>query len=156
MAQIAQGQIKINLPINTVYSFIANLENMVYFWPKIKKVEKDPDSPDAVGPGTKYFIYSNTILGGRKKAVFELNDSTAHNHFEYRDSSGILTGFYFSEEPDGTMIQMYRKTEFGTLASLLTLNLVSSRDAKNEIEKALLRLKTFLEAENFTAPPEED
>lgn len=155
MSQIAEGQIKINLPINTVYSFIANLENMVYFWPEVKRVEKDPTIPDAVGPGTKYFLYGNTILGGKKKAVIELSDSTAHSHFEYRDSSAVLTGYYFSEEPDGTLVKMYRATELSALASLLTFKTFSSRDTKREIGKTLLRIKTFLEAENFTAPEED-
>ncbi len=150
MAQMTDTSIKINAPINEVYSFISNMENMVYFWDKIKSVEKDPENVEAVGPGSKYYIIFKTVLGGKKKIEVELTNSVAHEKFEYRDNSNslhVLTGYNFSEEQDGTLVKIYRKTELGPIANLLSFNAVSSRDSKKELGKVLNNLKRFLEAE---------
>ncbi len=150
MAQMTDTSIKINAPINEVYSFISNMENMVYFWDKIKSVEKDPNNLSAVGPGSKYFIIFNTVLGGKKRIELELTNSVAHEKFEYRDNSNslhVLTGYNFSEEQDGVLVTIYRKTELGPIANLLSFNAVSSRDSKKELENVLSNLKRFLEVE---------
>lgn len=150
MAQMTQVSASIKVPINEVYSFVTQMENMVYFWDRVKSVEKDPQNPDAVGPGAKYNIIFKTVLGGKKSIELEITGSMAHQSFEYRDNSNslhVLTGYYFSEEADGTLVKLYRKTELGPIANLLSLNAVASRDAKKELEKTLARLKDFLEAE---------
>lgn len=148
MAQKTDAQIKINAPINEVYSFISNMENMVYFWDRIKTVEKDPENLSAVGPGSKYYIVFKTVLGGKKRIELELVDSVAHEKFEYRDNSNSLhaiTGYSFSEQQNGTLVTIYRRTELGPIANILSLNAVASRDTKKELEKVLINLKSFLE-----------
>jgi uncharacterized membrane protein len=157
MAQVTQSTIKISLPINEVYSFVTTMENMVYFWDKIKSVEKDPENPDAVGIGTKYNLIIPTVLGGKKTIPVEITKAMAHENFEYRDNSsptGVLTGYFFTELPDGTQVSMYRKTNLSAIANLFSLNSLSSRDFKRELEKTLLRLKNHLEAQ--PEPPIEE
>lgn len=150
MAQITQVSTTINQPINQIYSFVTTMENMVYFWDNIKGVEKDPENIDAVGIGTKYNLIVSTILGAKKKIPVEITKSVAHENFEFRDNSsstGVLTGYFFSETPEGVEITLYRKTELSPILNIISFNALAMRDSKKELEATLLRLKQYFEAE---------
>lgn len=145
MSQVAEATIEINQPVGIVYSFVTDLNNMVFFWDRIKSVEKV--SGDG-GVGTIYNLISRTLLGGKKIFPIEITKLMAHENFEYRDadsSSQVLTGYSLIDLDKKTKVTLYRKTNLGGLANLVTLSPLTSRDVKREFEEILLGLKMYLE-----------
>jgi len=146
MAQKSEASIVINKPILEVWGFLADFNNMIYFWDKIKAVEMIPETGGGE-VGTKYDLIVPGIIG-KKKIPIEVTQKLATINLEFKDKSNsgsILTGYRFTENENGTTVVMYRESGYGALGSIVTLDFISSRGAGIEFKKILEKLKEFME-----------
>lgn len=153
MAQVMDASIIIHKPVQEVWGFTTEINNFKFFWEGLKEV-KFASEESSGEVGTKYFLVMKTLFG-EKKIPIEISQKVATDNFEFMNTSNtanIMTGFRFQEIPEGTKVTMYRKSEIGPLASVLSLDFVSARGAQVEFKKILGELKKYLEVEGVSDP----
>lgn len=135
--------VKINKEAREVYSYLSKMENLPY-WTNIRSVQSVSGNGEV---GSQYALSSNKFMS-RETVVVEIVDREIPYHFSYRDTSssvGNKMGFRFMEENGVTVVRGYRDVDVGVVASVLTLDFLTSRDSLREIEASLEMLKKILE-----------
>jgi hypothetical protein len=145
MSKKITATIDIEKGVGEVYSFVAKMENLP-FWTEIKSAEK------ISGTGEVGTIYNLTVKSFLTKKIVpvEITQKLAHAKFAYRDTTVSVQneiGYIFSEESGKTVVTAYREVGLGSLAYLLTLNFLTDRDTKKQLEESLASLKEFIERE---------
>jgi len=121
------------------------MENLP-FWTDVKLAKRVSGNGEV---GTIYNLTMNKILS-KKIIPVEVTQKLAHAKFAYRDTTVSVQneiGYIFSEESGKTVVTAYREVGLGSLAYLLTLNFLTDRDTKKQLEESLASLKEFLERE---------
>lgn len=143
MSKRISAAIEIEKEVGEVYSFVTKVENLP-FWTEIKLAEK------ISGTGEVGTIYNLTVKSHLTKKIVpvEVTQKLARSKFAYRDTTASVPneiGYTFSDEGAKTKVTAYREVGLGSLAYLLTLNFLTERDTKQNLEESLASLKEFLE-----------
>lgn len=145
MAKKIQVTAEINRPVNEVFSYIVNLQNMPYYT-DIIEVHRVSGNGEV---GTVYELVMRTTFSKIKKQI-EVSKKSAHMQFAYRDMSLNYeneTGYMFEELAHGGVnVTAYKSANVGGLYSLLTLNIGNERNVQKELYKSLQTLKKIFEA----------
>lgn len=145
MSKRISATIEIEKGVGQVYSFVTKMENLP-FWTEIKSAEK------INGTGEVGTIYNLTVKSHLTKKIIpvEVTQKLAHEKFAYRDTTTSVPneiGYIFSDEGAKTKVTAYREIGLGTLIYLLSLNFLTERDIKKQLEESLVTLKNLFEAE---------
>lgn len=135
--------VQIHKEAREVYSYLNRMENLPY-WTNIRAVQRVSGDGEV---GSQYALSSNKFMS-RETVVVEIVDREIPHHFSYRDTSssvGNKMGFRLKEEGAVTTVTGYRDVDVGVIASVLTLDFLTSRDSLREIETSLEMLKKILE-----------
>lgn len=145
MAKKIQVSAEINRPVNEVFSYIVNLQNMPYYT-DVVEAQRTSGNGEV---GSLYEIVLRTTFSKIIKQI-EISKKSAHMQFAYTDKSLNYeneTGYMFEElSHGGVRVTAYKSANVGGLYSLLTLNLGNERNVQKELNKSLQTLKKIFEA----------
>ena len=135
----------IQQPVETVFTFVTDLNNNTQWQTDVLEVEQTSDGP--FGPGATY-RFVNKFLGKRIEAKGVVSEYEPERKCSFKFTSGSIAGessFIFEPVSHGTK---FTTTGELTLSLFRLIGWVVSRTAREQIKKDLQRLKQVLENGN--------
>jgi len=145
MSDTVSSTTTINLPVESIYSFISNLENLPSFWDKVEKSERISGNGEV---GSTYILEFKTLLDKRSIEV-EVVEAADPSKFAFRNNSAavkLITGFQLREiDGKNCEVTLYRDAGQGFVANILSFSFLINKSADKEFTKILKNLKEHLE-----------
>jgi uncharacterized membrane protein len=145
-----EKSITINVPVNVVYSMIADMpERMAEWWPPIESQERVSPPPTQVGSVSRY-VYN--MLGVKIAGEHQVQQLQRDEHLLVKTISGLDSTFDFKFEPLGDdetklTIRVDYQLPGSIIGQILNKALIEGENVRN-LEKGLENLKGILEEEH--------